>query len=119
MEIYKYTKVLDRVGLNGICLEHRRGLMFRKTDADNRLTPMRQLSPPTNANETQDTEKAPFLVVKRVREAILDEVFKPGDHLGEVGLAEKSKSAGRPFGKRSSPWKKKVPSSSARTRVRL
>ena len=34
---------------------------------------MRQLSPPINANETQDTEKAPFLVVKRVREAILDE----------------------------------------------
>jgi DNA-binding GntR family transcriptional regulator len=31
----------------------------------------------------------PFLVVKRVREAILDEVFKPGDHLGELELAEK------------------------------
>jgi DNA-binding GntR family transcriptional regulator len=44
---------------------------------------------PTNANETQDTEKAPFFVVKRVREAILDEVFKPGDHLGEVELAER------------------------------
>ena len=50
---------------------------------------MRQLSPPTNANETQETEKAPFLVVKRIREAILDEVFRPGDHLGEVELAEK------------------------------
>jgi DNA-binding GntR family transcriptional regulator len=50
---------------------------------------MRQLSPPTNANETQDTEKAPFLVVKRVREAILDETFQPGDRLGEVEVAEK------------------------------
>jgi len=47
------------------------------------------LSPPKNANESQDTEKAPFLVIKRVREAILDEVFKPGDRLGEVELAEK------------------------------
>jgi GntR family transcriptional regulator, trigonelline degradation regulator len=28
-------------------------------------------------------------VVKRIREAILDEVFKPGDHLGEVDLAKK------------------------------
>jgi DNA-binding GntR family transcriptional regulator len=53
------------------------------------LTPIRQLSPPTNANETRDTEKAPFLVVKRVREAILDETFQPGDHLGELELAEK------------------------------
>ena len=50
---------------------------------------MHQLSPPTNENETLKTEKAPFLVIKRVREAILDEVFKPGDHLGEAELAEK------------------------------
>src|SRR5215471_3135129 len=51
---------------------------------------MRQLSPPTaNANQTQDTEKAPFLVVKRIREAILDETFQPGDRLGEVEVAEK------------------------------
>ena len=42
-----------------------------------------------NANETQDTEEAPTLVVKRIREAILDEVFKPGDRLGEVKLVEK------------------------------
>jgi hypothetical protein len=40
-------------------------------------------------DETAETEKATFLVVKRVREAILDEVFKPGDHLGEAELAEK------------------------------
>jgi DNA-binding GntR family transcriptional regulator len=50
---------------------------------------MREPLAPKNANETQGTEKVPFLVVKRVHEAILDEVFKPGDHLVEVGLAEK------------------------------
>jgi DNA-binding GntR family transcriptional regulator len=50
---------------------------------------MLQLSPPKNANETQETEKVPFLVVKRVRQAILDETFQPGDRLGEVEVAEK------------------------------
>jgi DNA-binding GntR family transcriptional regulator len=50
---------------------------------------MRQPLPSKNANETPETEKVPFLVVKRIREAILDEVFKPGDHLAEVELAEK------------------------------
>jgi DNA-binding GntR family transcriptional regulator len=46
-------------------------------------------APPKNITETEETEKAPLLVVKRIREAILDEVFKPGDHLGEAELAEK------------------------------
>jgi DNA-binding GntR family transcriptional regulator len=50
---------------------------------------MRQPLAPKNVHETQETEKAPFLVVKRIREAILDEVFKPGDHLGELELAER------------------------------
>jgi len=49
---------------------------------------MRQPSSTKNANDAQETEKAPFLVVKRIREGILDEVFKPGDHLGELELAE-------------------------------
>jgi hypothetical protein len=34
-------------------------------------------------------KRPPFLVFKRIREAILDEVFKPGDHLGEAELAER------------------------------
>src|SRR5215469_17033447 len=50
---------------------------------------MHQLSLPENPNETPEDGKAPFLVVKKIREAILDEVFKPGDHLGEVELAER------------------------------
>ena len=50
--------------------------------------------PPKNANDTQETEKAPFLVVRRIREGILDEDFKPGEHLGEVDLAEKFEVSG-------------------------
>jgi DNA-binding GntR family transcriptional regulator len=50
---------------------------------------MHQPSPPKNANETPETEKAPVLVIKRIRQGILDETFKPGDHLGEVELAKK------------------------------
>jgi DNA-binding GntR family transcriptional regulator len=57
---------------------------------------MRKPLPPKNANETQETEKAPFLVVKRVREAILDEVFKPGDRLGELELADRFKVSRSP-----------------------
>jgi len=50
---------------------------------------MHHPAPSKNANELQETEKVPFLVVKRIREGILDEIFKPGDHLVEVDLAEK------------------------------
>jgi len=42
-----------------------------------------------SANERPETEKVPTVVIKKIREAILDEVFKPGDHLVEVELAEK------------------------------
>ena len=60
------------------------------------LPPMRQSSPSKNSNETQETEKATFLVLKRIRNGILDEVFKPGDHLGEAELAEKFKVSRSP-----------------------
>jgi DNA-binding GntR family transcriptional regulator len=50
---------------------------------------MRQLSAPKNANQAQEGEKVPFVVAKKIREAILDEVFKPGDHLTEAELVEK------------------------------
>jgi DNA-binding GntR family transcriptional regulator len=50
---------------------------------------MPQSAPSKKANETEETKKAPFLVVKRIRDAILDEVYKPGDHLGEVELADR------------------------------
>jgi DNA-binding GntR family transcriptional regulator len=51
--------------------------------------PMNQPSRPKTVEDIQEPEKAPFLVAKRIREGILDEVFEPGDHLGEVELAEK------------------------------
>jgi DNA-binding GntR family transcriptional regulator len=50
---------------------------------------MNQPSRPKTVEDIQEPEKAPFLVAKRIREGILDEVFKPGDHLGEVELSEK------------------------------
>src|SRR4029077_19800528 len=34
-------------------------------------------------NDEQETEKAPSLVVKKIRGAILDETFKPGERLPE------------------------------------
>jgi DNA-binding GntR family transcriptional regulator len=39
-------------------------------------------------NNEQEIEKAPFLVVQKIREAILDETFKPGDRLPESTLGE-------------------------------
>ena len=39
------------------------------------LPPMHRSSLRKNANETQDTDKVRFLVVKGIREAILDQLF--------------------------------------------
>jgi DNA-binding GntR family transcriptional regulator len=38
--------------------------------------------------DEEETEKAPFLVVRKVRDAILDETFEPGDRLPEGELAK-------------------------------
>jgi DNA-binding GntR family transcriptional regulator len=38
-------------------------------------------------NETSEIEKTPTLVIRKIRDAILDDVFKPGDWLPEVDLA--------------------------------
>src|SRR5258708_6470665 len=50
---------------------------------------MRQPTAHKNADQAPDAEKVPFVVAKRIREAILDEVFKPGDRLTEAELVEK------------------------------
>jgi DNA-binding GntR family transcriptional regulator len=50
---------------------------------------MPQVSAQKNANRSHESEKVPFVVVKKIREAILDEVFMPGEHLTEAELAEK------------------------------
>jgi DNA-binding GntR family transcriptional regulator len=39
-------------------------------------------------NDENEDDKVSFLVIKKIRKAILDETFKPGDHLVEVELAE-------------------------------
>jgi DNA-binding GntR family transcriptional regulator len=39
-------------------------------------------------NNEQEIEKAPFVVVQKIREAILDETFKPGERLPEATLGE-------------------------------
>jgi DNA-binding GntR family transcriptional regulator len=50
---------------------------------------MRQPSAHKNADQAPDAEKVPFVVAKRIRDAILDEVFKPGDRLTEAELVDK------------------------------
>jgi DNA-binding GntR family transcriptional regulator len=50
---------------------------------------MRQPTVHKNADQAPDAEKVPFVVAKRIREAILDEGFKPGDRLTEAELVEK------------------------------
>jgi DNA-binding GntR family transcriptional regulator len=47
-------------------------------------------------NDEQETEKAPFLVVQKVRDAILDETFKPGERLPEAELGEMFKVSRSP-----------------------
>ena len=39
-------------------------------------------------NDEQETEKAPFLVVQKIRDAILGEIFKPGERLPEGQLGK-------------------------------
>jgi DNA-binding GntR family transcriptional regulator len=50
---------------------------------------MRQLSTQNKNNETSDIEKTPTVVVRKIRDAILDEIFKPGDWLPEAELGER------------------------------
>ena len=47
-------------------------------------------------NNEQEIEKTPFLVVQRIRDAILDETFKPGERLPEAGLGEMFKVSRSP-----------------------
>jgi hypothetical protein len=47
-------------------------------------------------NNEQEIEKAPFLVVQRIRDAILNETFKPGERLPEGQLGEMLKVSRSP-----------------------
>jgi DNA-binding GntR family transcriptional regulator len=48
---------------------------------------MRQLSTQNKNKETTEIEKTPTVVIRKIRDAILDEDFKPGDWLPELNLA--------------------------------
>ena len=50
---------------------------------------MRQLSTQNKNNETSEIEKTPTVVIRKIRDAILDEVFKPGDWLPETEVGER------------------------------
>jgi hypothetical protein len=63
---------------------------------------MHQALSPKPGSETPESQKVPFLLVKRIREAILDETFQPGDRLVEADLAEEFESQ-PPAGPRSAP----------------
>src|SRR5260221_2771471 len=60
-----------------------------KSGSAHSISAMHQFSSQKNANQIQEIEKVPFVVAKKIREAILDEVFKPGDHLTEAELVAK------------------------------
>jgi DNA-binding GntR family transcriptional regulator len=47
-------------------------------------------------NNEQEIEKTPFLVVQKIRDAILGETFKPGERLPEAGLGEMFKVSRSP-----------------------
>ena len=57
---------------------------------------MRESFAQQRRNDEEETEKAPFLVVRKFRDAILDETFKPGDRLPEAELAEMFKVSRSP-----------------------
>jgi DNA-binding GntR family transcriptional regulator len=56
-------------------------------DWNGKAFPMRQLSTQNKNNEKSEIEKTPTIVIRKIRDAILDEVFKPGDWLPELDLA--------------------------------
>ena len=58
-------------------------------DWNGKAFPMRQLSTQNKNNETSEIEKTPTVVIRKIRDAILDEVFKPGDWLPELDLAKR------------------------------
>jgi DNA-binding GntR family transcriptional regulator len=57
---------------------------------------MHQPSSPKRGSEIPGSQKVPFFLVQRIREAILDETFRPGDRLIEVELAEKFEVSRQP-----------------------
>jgi DNA-binding GntR family transcriptional regulator len=85
--LYKYTKSFDATELCGI--RHKAARSTRPLQLGPKTFElMRESFVQQRRNDEQETEKAPFLVVRKVRDAILHETFKPGDRLPEAELAE-------------------------------
>jgi hypothetical protein len=61
---------------------------------------MRETLSQNPMSEALEAGKAPFQVIRRIREAILDGTFEPGDRLLEDDLAERFSSAGLRFARR-------------------
>jgi DNA-binding GntR family transcriptional regulator len=51
---------------------------------------MREPAVPERRNDGHELEKVPVLIVKKIRDAILDETFQPGERLPEAELAKNS-----------------------------
>lgn len=49
---------------------------------------MREPAVPERRNDGHELEKVPVLIVKKIRDAILDETFQPGERLPEAELAK-------------------------------
>jgi DNA-binding GntR family transcriptional regulator len=85
-------KTLDAMELSGTRHKAARSLQL----ATRPFEVMRESFVQQKRNDEQETEKAPFLVVRKVRDAILDETFKPGDRLPEAELGEMFKVSRSP-----------------------
>jgi DNA-binding GntR family transcriptional regulator len=68
----------------------------RNQDTANFLAQRTSRHPPKRGSEVPESQKVPFFLVQRIREAILDETFQPGDRLIEVELAEKFEVSRQP-----------------------
>ena len=65
-------------------------------DRQERFELMRGLFVQQRRNNEQEIEKAPSLVVQKIRDAILDETFKPGERLPEEQVGEMFKVSRSP-----------------------
>ena len=65
-------------------------------DRQERFELMRGLFVQQRRNNEQEIQKAPSLVVQKIRDAILDETFKPGERLPEEQVGEMFKVSRSP-----------------------
>ena len=91
--LLRVYKMLDAMELSGI--RHKAGRSLQLVTRPFEL--MRESFVQQRRNNEQEIEKTPFLVVQKIRDAILDETFKPGERLPESELAEMFKVSRSPI----------------------